>query len=87
MWSPGLSIPGIWNLWLQAVRAVFSQNDIGELERLLTEILVSHESLFGGQLTSVIVEQARRARDGDKFIKAAEHCGLQKVFTIAGQVA
>ena len=59
----------IWNLCLQMARAVFGQNYMGQLEQLLTEIPVSHESIFGGQLTYVIVEQVKRARDWDKFVK------------------
>ena len=77
----------IWNLRLQMVRAVFGKNDIGQLKRLLTEILVSHESLFHSQLMSVIVEQAKRASDWNKFDKVAKHCGLKKVLTVVGQVA
>ena len=75
---------GFWSLHLQMVRAVFSQNNIGQLERLLAEIPMSHESLFGGRLTSVIVEQAKRARNWDKFVKVAERCGLKNVLTMVG---
>ena len=46
-----------------------------------------HESIFVDQLTSVIVEQAKGARDWDKFINVAKRCGLKKVLTVAGQVA
>ena len=54
---------GIRNLRLQMAWVVFGQNNISQVECLLTEIPVSPDSLFGGQLTNVIVEQAKRARD------------------------
>ena len=36
----------IWNLQLQMARVVFGQNDIGQLERLLAEIPLSHDKSF-----------------------------------------
>ena len=63
----------IQKLQLKMVRVVLSQNDISQLEQLLTVIPVSRESFFSGQLTHVIVEQTRRARDGNKFVNVAEH--------------
>ena len=62
---------GKWNLLVQTAMAVFSQNDIGQLEHLHAEIPVSHESLFGSQVTNV-VEQAKWTKDWDKFVKVAE---------------
>ena len=53
----------IRNLHLPMAWAVYGQKDIGQLDRLLVEILVSLDSLFGSQLTNVIVGQSRRARD------------------------
>ena len=50
---------------------------------MLAEIPVSPDSLFHGQLINVIVEQAKRARDWEKFCKAVEHCALKKVLTMA----
>ena len=50
----------IWNLGLQMVRAVFGQNDIGQLECFLTEIPIFHDSLFGGQLTRCYCGAAKR---------------------------
>ena len=54
---------------------------------MLVEIPVSHDSLFGSQLTNVIVEQAKRAKGWDKVVKAAENCGLKKVLTMVSQTA
>ena len=53
--------------------------DVGQIERLITEIPVTADSLFGSQLTSVIVDEAKRVKNWTKFCKAAEHCGLQKI--------
>ena len=69
----------IQNLCLQMAWAVFGQMDIGELEWLFAEIPVSPDSLFAGQLTNVIVEQAKWARHCEKFYKEAEHCDLKTV--------
>ena len=46
----------IHSLQVQTAKAVFDQNDIGKVERLL-----AHQSLFDGQLTSVIVDLSRRS--------------------------
>ena len=52
------------------------------MERLITEIPVAADALFGGGLT-VIVQEAKRAKDWDKFTKAAGHAGLKKITAIS----
>ena len=54
-------------------------------ERLLTEIPVTADALFWGSLTNVIVQEAKRAKNWDKFTKAAGHAGLQKITAISSQ--
>ena len=72
---------GIRHLHLQT--AVLGQFDLGQMERLIAEILMTEDALFGGQLTNMIVEEAKRAKDWDKFCKAADHAGLKKITFIA----
>ena len=63
--------------------SVFGQTKISQLERLFTTILVLPDSLFGSQLTNIIVGQPKRARDWEKLCKESEHCSLKKVLTMA----
>ena len=72
---------GIRHILLQMAKVVLGQTDLGQMERLITEIPVTAEALFSGQLTNVIVEQAKRAKDWGKFCKAAENSGL-KIITV-----
>ena len=44
-------------------------------------------NLFIGQLTSVIVEQMKTAKEWDKFVMVAEHSVLKKAVTAVSQAA
>ena len=74
---------GIRHLHLQMAKAVLGQSDLGQMERLIAVILVMADALFGGQLTNLIVEDAKRAKDWDKFCKAGAHTGLKKIISIS----
>ena len=54
---------GIRTLCLQMAKAVLGQSDLGQMERLITEIPVTSDALFCGGLTNVIVQEAKRAKD------------------------
>ena len=71
---------GIRHLRLQMATAV-----LGQMERLIAEILVMADALFGGQLINVIVEEVKRAKDWDKFCKAGEHAGLKKIIYVSSR--
>ena len=71
---------GIRNLRLQTAKAV-----LGQMERLLTEIPVTADALFGGGLTNVIIQVAKRAKDWDRFVKAAGHAGLGKITAVSSR--
>ena len=63
---------GIRNLCLQMAKSVLDQPDPGQMERLIAEILVTVDALtvdalFGGHFTNVIVEEAKCAKDWNKF--------------------
>ena len=75
---------GIRAVRLQTAKAVLGQSDLGQMERLLTEIPVTADALFGGGLPNVIVQEAKRAKDWDKF-KAAGHAGLKKITAISSR--
>ena len=76
---------GIRNLCVETAKAIFGQNDIGQLERLLAEVTVSHQCLFGCQLSTVMVIQVKRAKDWNRFVKLSEVAGLKKLLTVASQ--
>ena len=50
MWLHKKSTWGSVTCEFRLPRLSFGQNDIGQLEHLVVEILVSHQSLFGDQL-------------------------------------
>ena len=76
---------GIRHLRLQTVKAVLGQSDLGQMERLIAEIPVTADALFGDRLTNVIVEEATRAKNWDKFTKASGHAGLKKITSVASR--
>ena len=56
---------GIRHLRMQTAKAVLGQSDLGQMERLIAEIPVTADVPFGGRLTNVIVEEAKRATNWD----------------------
>ena len=54
---------GIRHMHLQMAKAVLGQSDLGQMERLITEIPVTADMLFSGRLTNVIVEVATLAKN------------------------
>ena len=75
----------IRTLCLQTAKAVLGQLDLGQLERLLTEIPVTADALFGCGLTNVIVQQAKQAKDWGKFFKPAEIASLKKITAVSSR--
>ena len=76
---------GIRTLRLQTAKAVLGQSALGQMERLLTKIPVTADALFGDGLTNVILQEAKRAKDWDKFTKAAGHAGLKKITAVSSR--